>query len=432
MCMLIMHMYLVLVYVHVALSLSVCLTHTLLTHAHTHTHTCTTDPEDMMDISPSSIPNKKLHLAGGYASPLNHSPCVSPLMSLHHSFIPATMSRKSSSTQSESTPLSSPSSLVQSNPFAYNYDSGNCEHWQSGHSGSASGSTCSSAGQSPPGITLNEEHKMIMDSGSIEVSSEAPTPLSPKGLQFRQMPFNLLCNNLPSPIPRTLPNGSCVVGAQGPHVHVVKTTGMGGFNSHNTGTGAVGAAVAMRGGSGRGVLKPHPLHHDKHLSPFNSDLSHQHPHSARNIKVARSRLLSREIVKSDPLRPSSANTSSSTDYHSGTRLNSRLNSCSSPLAKLSMSSNLEDGSILGSHGNSGNVSNSGSSGIPIHQLQARERYLTKRRTSETSTDSQDESYMESDNDNQSLVGSLEEPVGVHMCNSGEKPPFDTKVLRTHS
>ena len=330
-----------------------------------------------------------------------------------------TLSRKSSSTQSESTPLSSPSSLIQSNnPFAINYDSGNCEHWQSGHSGSASGSTCSSAGQSPPGITVNEEHKMMMDSGSVEVATEAPTPLSPKGLQFRQKPFNLLTNSLPSPIPSRT-NGMCAAGPQGPLVHVISAIGVGGANSH-TGAGATGSGISLRGGANRGVIKPHPLRHDKHLSPFNSDLTHSHPHSARPIKVAtRSRLLSRGST--DPIRPSSANTLSSIDHHSGSRLNSRPNSCSSPLAKLSMSSNLEDGSssILGSHSN--HV-------IPIRQL--RERHRVKRRNSETSTDSREESYMESDNEGQGLV-SLEEPVNVHLCNSSRKP-FDTKVLHTHS
>ena len=86
-----------------------------------------------------------------------------------------------------------------------------------------------------------------------------------------------------------------------------------------------------------------------------------------------------------------------------------------------MSSNLEDGSssILGSHSN--HV-------IPIRQL--RERHRVKRRNSETSTDSREESYMESDNEGQGLV-SLEEPVNVHLCNSSRKP-FDTKVLHTHS
>ena len=420
------------------------------------------DPEDMMDISPSSIPSKKLHLGGnsgggGYASPLNLSPCVSPLMSVPHSFPPTAAavalinlsSRKSSSTQSESTPLSSPSSLIQSsiNPFAINYDSGNCEHWQSSHSGSASGSTCSSAGQSPPGITVNEEQKMmIMDSGPIEGSTEAPTPLSPKGLQFRQKPFNL-SSSLPSPIPRTLPNGMCAPVPQGPHVHIVSANGVvGGANSHIGLGGVAGTGIPTL--RSKAILKPHPLHHDKHLSPFNSDLPHPHPHphshshATRPIKMAtRTRILG---GKADPLRLSPANLipssssspspSSSMEHHSGSRLNSRLNSCSSPLAKLSMSSNLEDG--LGGHGSSGsssgmlNASGSSSSGIPIHQLQAtRERHLIKRRMSETSTDSQEESLMESDSEGQS---SLEDSVGVHLCTSDSQKPFDTKVLHTHS
>ena len=423
----------------------------------------------MMDISPSGLPSKKLHLGGGsggggYASPLNLSPCVSPLMSAPHSLLPTaasfalinSSSRKSSSTQSESTPLSSPSSLIQSsinNPFAVNYDSGNCEHWHSSHSGSASGSTCSSAGQSPPGITVNEEQKMvIMDSGPVEVSTEAPTPLSPKGLQFRQKPFNL-SSSLPSPIPRTLHNGMCAPVPQGPHVHIVSANGVvGGVNSH-VGLGAVGTGIAPAlNQRSRSIIKPQRLHHDKLLSPFNSDLPHphphphSHPHAPRPIKMAtRTRILS---GKGEPLRPSPANPApsssspshsfSSMELHSGSRLNSRPNSCSSPLAKLSMSSSLEDGnsgSILGGHGHAGRSTCmlNTSSGIPIHQLRATgERHLNKRRTSETSTDSQEESLMESDSEGQSIVGSLEDSVGVHLCPGDTQKPFDTKVLHTHS
>ena len=377
--------------------------------------------EDLMDTSPSGcMPNKKLHIGtgGGYASPLNLSPCVSPLMSLHQTFLPA-ISRKSSSTQSESTPLSSPSSLVQSNnPFAINYDSGNCEHWQSGHSGSASGSTCSSASQSPPGITVNEEHKMMTDSsGSVEISTEAPTPLSPKGLQFRQKPaFNLLSSSLPSPIPRTLTNGVTAVVSQGPVVHIVSAAGViSGVNSHILG-GAVGAG---RGGACRGVLKPHPLRHDT-LSPFNSDLSHSHSHpTTRVIKV--------------PTKSRHVTNSTSVEYHStGTRINNRLNSCSSPLAKLSMSSRLEDSAAAAASSGPGAVAistnqgaSSQSGSIPLHQLNSRQRL--KRRHSETSQ--RDETFMESDSDSPSAVGGMEEPVGVaHLS----QKPFDTKVLHTHS
>lgn len=266
---------------------------------------------------------------------------------------------------------------------------------------------------------------MMMDSGPIDISTEAPTPLSPKGLQFRQKPFNLHTNNLPSPIPRTLTNGMCAVN---PHVHVINAGGggaVGGITSH---VGTVPAGIPLRGGASRGVLKPHPLHHDKHLSPFNSDLTHPHPHShthshvhpqpSRPIKVAtRSRL-----SKSDPLRPSSTTSSSSSlEHHSGSRLNSRPNSCSSPLAKLSISSSLEDNATSILHaGNHGSLAG----GIVSRRL--RERQLTKRRNSETSTDSREESYMDSDNDGPSL----EETEGVHLCDSSQKPPFD--ILHTHS
>ena len=405
-----------------------------------------------MDISPSSVPNKKLHLgsSGGYGSPLNLSPCVSPLMSAPHSFHPAAIalinagSRKSSSTQSESTPLSSPSSLIQLsiNPFAINYDSGNCEHWQSSYSGSASGSACSSAGQSPPGITVSEEQKMMMDSASIEVSTEPPTPLSPKGLEFRQKPNSNLCSSLPSPIPsRTLSNGTVYAPiAHGPHPHIVSANGLlgAGVISH---IGIVGTSIPLRGGHNRAILKPHPLHHDKHLSPFNSELPHSH--SSRPIKVAnRSRILgkadsSRSSSPANLTTSSSFSSSSSMEHHlSGTRHNSRVNSCSSPLAKLSMSSSLDECSLLaGAHGTAtpAMFSASGSSGIPIHQLQGKERHLVKRRTSETSTDSQEENLMESDGEGQSIISGLEDPVGVNLCaNDGQKPNFDTEVLHTHS
>ena len=256
-------------------------------------------PSDMEDMETSptySVPAKKIQL--GYSSPLNLSPCASPLMGnspLHHSFW--TTSRKSSTTQSESTPLSSPSSaILNSNPFTTNYDSGNCE--QQRQSGNTSG--CSSSSHSPslgmlnrcgldllhrhvqlkelkintqfgfPGIIINDDHRGVMDSTSTEVNVEAPTPLSPKGLLFRQKLFPLAQATLPSPIPRSL-------------------AGSGGGGGGGGGSGASGGVVSNKeallnnnnhllraGPPNPGVSVPNKspsLQHDKHFSPFNSDPS---------------------------------------------------------------------------------------------------------------------------------------------------------------
>ena len=381
-----------------------------------------------METSPS-VPSKRLQL-GGYASPLNLSPCVSPLMGnspLHHSF--STTSRKSSTTQSESTPLSSPSSLAHSaNPFAINYDSGNCEHWQS-HSGSASGSTCSSASQSPPGIqvVINEDHKnntsiMMLDSNA-EVTNEAPTPLSPKGLQFRQKLFHVGFNNIPSPIPRILPSISTPNTHVSTHANVMNMI-------------PVSGRVSGLSSSSNGLMTTvKHLHHDKHLSPFNSDISHghshilhphpphTHPHTLTHGRIIRTATKSRLRHITNPLRPTAS--ASALDYNraTGTSSTNRL-SISSPLAKLSMTSTIDESTM----NSISTTCNSVSHGVSEQKML---RVGTKRRASETSTDSQEDSLMESDNDT-SMVNNLEHTLENGICEGRQKSFDSNKIIRTLS
>ncbi len=387
-----------------------------------------------MDISPG-VPNKRIQL--GFPSPLNLSPSVSPLMGnspLQHSF--STRSRKSSSTQSESTPLSSPSSLAQvTNPFAINYDSGNCEHWQSN---SGSGSNCSSpsihhtgggggsgykglpaeglsfgspfkapgtnnaiggigslqeeGGQinslasqvnsggihhhhhhhhprvfslspSPSGSTSGNDDQSrgsgegVAVSQAFEVSlptpldamTETPTPLSPKGLQFRQKLFPP--QNLPSPIPRPLP-------------HSIPSTS---YSSPSCSSGPLrGGRIATPMSPKSSHLNHHQSHssasslqHDKHLSPFKADLAASR--MIRAVACKKRRTFHMDSVRSPPNMGGSGTAGVGVGGASGDHLSSWLSShhsqasnrqtISSPLATLSMSSNLEDSS--NSSGNSG-------------------------------------------------------------------------------
>ena len=364
------------------------------------------DSQEDMDTSPC-VPNKRIQLC--YPSPLNTSPSISPLMgtpSVQLSF--STRSRKSSSTQSETTPLSSPSSLAHNNnPFAINYDSGNCEHWQS-NSGSCS--SCSSPSIShttgnhkcvtgetgslgsprripggggggmtvddshtnhytPQGFTTGHLHSRLLSlspspsvvvsdehgrgvgmqtitfsgeggspsSSSFDVMTETPTPLSPKGLQFRQKLFPP--PNIPSPIPRPLTHSAPL------------SSYSSSFSSANP-----------RGGTVAGPMSPkshhhHPyspssssLHHDKTLSPFKSELA-----PGRMIRaVAKKRM--NQLAESMRSSVSSAGGGVTTnDYFSNSGSGSwivnahhppnvnRQTINSSPLATLWMSSSLDDG-----------------------------------------------------------------------------------------
>lgn len=374
------------------------------------------DCQEDMDISPG-IPCKRIQL--GFPSPLNLSPSVSPLMGnspLQHSF--CTRSRKSSSTQSESTPLSSPSSLAHTtNPFAINYDSGNCEHWQSN---SGSGSNCSSPSIShtasnlkgvtgemvsfgspfklqvggggglsqedphislcslqgfhhsrllslspSPGVVVSEDHTrgvgmLMTDAGSpgstsFDVMTETPTPLSPKGLQFRQKLFPP--QNLPSPIPRPLPHSAPPL-------------------SYSTSSSP--SSGSIRGGGIAGPMSPKShhhhyqqhsststssitsLHHDKHLSPFKSELA-----PGRMIRAVTKKRMSHlrqlaETIRSPPGVGGGAGGGGGTagDHFTNSGGNSWMSSLhtqntnrqaiSSPLATLSMCSSLDDGNGGGS------------------------------------------------------------------------------------
>ncbi|KAL5475486.1 hypothetical protein EMCRGX_G025306 [Ephydatia muelleri] len=160
-----------------------------------------------MDMSPG-LPSMK-RLAYGYSSPLNSSPCVSPLttngspFNHTHSHTP----RKLYSYAAEQSPFVSPSSAGIANPFAFHYDGvHNCD------SNSSNGSTTHSP-QLP--ATGKRDSKHSLESLKVSPSSEmgiprstvdtlevvfdVPTPLSPKNLQFRHRP--LQNDTLPSPVP---------------------------------------------------------------------------------------------------------------------------------------------------------------------------------------------------------------------------------------
>ena len=406
------------------------------THAHTHTHT---DSEDM-DTSPT-VPCKKLQL--GHASPFSLSPCVSPLMGnspLHYSF-----SRKSSTTQSESTPLSSPSSLSV-NPFALKYDSGNpVEPWQSL---SGSGSACSSTAHSPSvgntptsqGLSryldeipstklIQSPNTQRFSNGSlddhrmdaVDLVTEAPTPLSPKGLQFRQKPFPLSVATLPSPIPRPMANNGAMDSSFSPIIGGSSSNQQGAWISpstspimrnqpHSPTVIVEGDRSSVESLPNHKYLHNHAFHHDKYLSPLNSE-THSYP--PRVIKPAKPRLQksvhvlsansSRQMIRPEPQRPLSTSSLDSYMARSGNLPavyppSNRL-SISSPLTKLTMSSSL-DGEGQLSPTKSGGARNS------------------KRRMSDASIESQDDSFMESDDG--SIVGSFEESLP------------STKVVRTIS
>lgn len=362
-----------------------------------------------MDTSPT-VPSKRLLLS--YPSPAsstaNHSPCISPLTGnspLHHSFATSTISRKSSS-QSESTPLSSPSGL---NPFAVNYDSGNCEHWQSG------GSSASSRGQSPLGIytakldgqgvsledikllpaVITDDQRVLL-SESPEITTEAPTPLSPKGLQFRHKPFPLSTSTLPSPIPRN-PQGTSMV---------------------STSLNGAGTSVSR---SNPVQIPKHSLHHDRHLSPFSSGQeSHVGPrHVRRKAQFTTSGLgTARQMSRSEPpLR--SIVSSHQFNYppsseHRGYSQSSNRSGTGSPLSRLCVAPTGVYDSLAG-------ACSRGSAAE--RRVQRLER---TRRESETSNGSQEDGYMESDN---SLVNSLEE--SLELCEPVKE--YERKVAtKVHS
>lgn len=326
---------------------------------------------------------------------------------LHHS------SRKSSS-HSESTPLSSPSSLLAVgpqavNPFAINYDSGNCDHWQSGSASSSGGqspllinasSAVSLSGREnginritddvrktilvyPQGGELkNNLH--IDPPGPPDPNSDVPSPLSPKGLQFRHRPFPLSSSSLQSPIPRS-----------------VSTT-------TNSATPTPSRNTPL-------PISKSALQHDKQLSPFNSDLAHTHshghahthPHSHANTHRQVHRLhsyLSTSTISSGGHRLQQKPDPGSTDTKS---FSSRL--IHSPISKLSVSTSVEEYHCTGVNSSAleGRSREGGREGRSFGDLKVRVR--RKRRSSEASLDGREESLMESDS---SLPESCDE--GIEM------------------
>ena len=287
------------------------------------------------------------------------------------------LSRKSSS-QSESTPLSSPSSLLATgatlNPFAaVGCDSGSCEHWQS------SGSASSSGGQSPllvaAGRTARENGRnpedlrrpfptsqvldmknnlQIETAGLPEPNPEAPSPLSPKGLQFRYRPFLSSSSSLQSPIPRSA------------------------------------SSLVATPTSSRSPRPPSSslLPHDKCLSPFNSDLTpHSHTHH-RQLHRLRTHLSTSSVgVPSVHRSPQSK-----AELLAAAETAKSRTTVNSPLSKLSVSTSVDEYHLL----------------CVREEGRGDQAQQKKRRSSETSLD-RDEGLMESDS---SLPESCDEGLGV--------------------
>ena len=281
-----------------------------------------------------------------------------------------------------------------------------------------------------PGIIINDDHRGVMDSTSTEVNVEAPTPLSPKGLLFRQKLFPLAQATLPSPIPRSL-------------------AGSGGGGGGGGGSGASGGVVSNQeallnnnnhllrvGPPNPGVSVPNKspsLQHDKHFSPFNSDpsssscsssssLSHVpgYPHTLqrhiRPIAKARSHLstsslgTSRQMNKPvNELSPSHSPRVLPGNDHNRTLVSLNVSKSASSIMKpspgVANSLVVEDGLTS-----------------PRGSLSVLLRHRHKRRVSETSTDSREDSLMESDG------SSLEESLEMYMPDKD----FDTKIVRTMS
>lgn len=372
-----------------------------------------------MDTSPT-VPCKRLQL--GYASPFSLSPCVSPLMGnspLHHSF-----SRKSSTTQ-ELTPLPSPSSGI-ANPFALKYDTGGTsDHWQS-FSGSGSASSSPSIGNTPTNhsrtasISMDEmgpttkilnaqkysngmleEHRNFVSMETLDGISDTPTPLSPKGLQFRQKPFPLSVKTLPSPIPRQALNGTL----NSSFNHTVSGSSSGWISPRRIQPSSPAVIVDQSNIEITSNRPHHSLQHDKHLSPFNSDV-YASSHPPRKIKKLKKSAISssRQMIRPEPQRPPSIGMDTYIGRSTNPSSSNRL-SISSPLTKLRMSSSLESDHLQG-----GRLTSSTSSGS---------RTPVKRRMSDISTDSQDDGFM-MESDESSVGGSFEESMPT------------TKTLRTIS
>ena len=176
-----------------------------------------------MDMSPGLPPMKRL--AYGFSSPLNPSPCISPLttngspFNHTHSHTPRKLYGSNTADQS---PFVSPSSTGIANPFAFHYDiaASNCD----------SSSSNGSATHSPQLSTACKRSKPFVESLKVSPSSElslprpsvdtpeavfdVPTPLSPKNLQFRHRPLQNILDTLPSPVPHlpydvAAPKNSC-------------------------------------------------------------------------------------------------------------------------------------------------------------------------------------------------------------------------------
>ena len=199
-----------------------------------------------------------------------------------------------------------------------------------------------------------------------------PTPLSPKGLQFRQRPFPLPSSTLPSPVPRTV---------------FISTT----------------ATPPTPVRSSPVSIPKSVLQHDKYLSPFNSELPYSHSYSHPHTHSHTHRHL-------HPLR---SHLSTSSVGAVGHRFAAKLDlptlevkpmstfpgrqGINSPLSKLSVSATHDDAQQgSGACPPSGQVA-----AVAVHSMTGRNgrngRIGRKRKESEaSSSDGREENMMESD------------------------------------
>lgn len=251
---------------------------------------------------------------------------------------PLYQSSRKSSCHSDSTPLSSPSSVIaggsgsnpSANPFATNYDSGNTDHWSS--------SASSSGGQSPLLVTsssngrengrnADEARRCMLYSHAVDMKNnlsiettaliadqnlDAPSPLSPKGLQFRHRPFLTSSSSLQSPIPRS-PN-SIITSSSSRSPRLVSSS---------------------------------LVQHD--LSPFISDPAPTHSHSHRQLHRVKHLPASSLTVPPPPplLRPQPK--PPEIEIAGKSNLLNRL-PVHPPLSKLSVSTSVDDGGGGGGYG----------------------------------------------------------------------------------
>ena len=279
-----------------------------------------------MDMSPG-LPIKRL--AYGYSSPHNSSPCVSPLITngspFHHTHSHTPRKLYNHAEQS----FVSPSNTGIANPFAFHYDTNNCDSSSSNGSAAQSPQLVSMARKDPKHST--ESSKVSPSSelsvlrptvDTLEAAFDVPTPLSPKNLQFRHRPLQNILDMLPSPVPYTSPH----------NIALLKNNSVQVPNEH--------------------------FYHDSRLSPFSAEAT---PHS----KVSSPSLPSNQKCYRQPNKPEPLK-----HFSGGTSCSARM-SLHSPLSKRAIMDDFNDQRIYQDMNMKANYMTSGSQSIAIDNIPER-------------------------------------------------------------